>query len=1382
MDREEEDHYVSRLWEVYSSCDTTGTGFLDREELTQLGLKLHLEKQLPVLLQTLLGNDCFARVNFEEFKEGFVAVLSSDAGVRPSDEENCSLEPATLHAVPPKYVSGSKRYGRRSWPELRSSEAEAKYAPDQHTRASLRSPLRRSASLESVESLKSDEEANSAKEPQNELFEAQGQLRAWLPNTFGSPCKPGSPALDMSESQVRGIWDELGVGSSSHLSKQQLALICQNIGLQGLEKEELEDLFNKLDQDGDGKVSLEEFQLGLLSHGPSSFLESSALVKPCRPWSHYQVVEDSAVRTTTTSSLGSLCSDLRLFSSIDDGTGFAFPEQVITMWAREGIQNGKEILQSLDFSVDEKVNLLELTWAFDNELMMIGGVTQQAALASYRQELSYLQGQVEQTTKERDRAMQDLDKAEKRNLEFVTEMDECQSALEQLTEKKIKQLEQGYRGQLALLRSEAEMEHELLQQQSARQRAELEQAAEHLQEEETQLRQRLTLAWKENSRLQKEILEVVEKLSESEKLVLKLQSDLELMLKDKLEPQDREVLPQEERFADILKEYERKCRDLQDHNDELQVELEGLRARLHGTQSAGARLLRDGPEGIILFGGEPPPVSIETEIMVEQVKEHYQDLQVQLESKVNHYEREMELMKKNCEKERKELEQTFRLEASLLEGHRADLEVLYLKSQEVIRGLQEQLHCMARGRELERADIEQRCARDLSDLAQQLAQEKKQLAEEKVQLVQGKEQLAEEKEQLTQEKEQLAEELQRRHQSELQQARKEAEAELTQRLLWMEAQQAAHRENVLLQHQREKDEMLQKHQLQVQNMVEQLGLEKARREESEEILVQCRRQQLRREEVLSEEQAQICKAFALEKERLECTYREQVERLAREAGMLRALMKNGDVMAGSPLPLSPEEREGQCSPGQLELREAREEAAGNRSGREPAEVVTVVGSQHCGADPRHTPASVSKRLPESCSIRENCPGLLNAKEVASSVPRSYIHPAVAGEGVPEKPGPLAKGLASPRRPLSQRLWPNTQGLLLSGVEGCSPIGTAGWGEVKQAGVQRQAGSQTRKLTPQGSTLEIKPQGKVEPEGQVAESLDSSWQAHQEVPTTLRGKEKEGAQQRQEACSATDKEKSDLKTKLIKLEGIVQALEKETDLRESSRIKLHRLSEENTLLRNELGRKQQELEAAERTNGAQRKKIEVLKREKEQACSEMGELNKQLDGADTRLRLAESRHSQEVQQLQEQMERMVPRDHVAELQHLLAEEQQQAQQLRRECSFQAQQVQIQLETQREEHEKQLKAKEERVQEVEMILKNMEMLLQEKVDELKEQFEKNTKSDLLLKDLYVENAHLMKALQVTEEKQKGVEKRNFALEEKIRALNKLVNKIASVSLSV
>lgn len=49
------------------------------------------------------------------------------------------------------------------------------------------------------------------------------------------------------------------------------------------------------------------------------------------------------------------------------------------------------LLQSLDFSVDEKVNLLELTWALENELLTVDGAAQQAALACYRQELSFCQ-------------------------------------------------------------------------------------------------------------------------------------------------------------------------------------------------------------------------------------------------------------------------------------------------------------------------------------------------------------------------------------------------------------------------------------------------------------------------------------------------------------------------------------------------------------------------------------------------------------------------------------------------------------------------------------------------------------------------------------------------------------------------------------------------------------------------------------------------------------------------------------------------------------------------------------------------------------------------------------------------------------------------------
>ncbi|XP_070445031.1 ninein-like protein isoform X3 [Equus przewalskii] len=1018
MDDDEEKHYVSQLREIYSSCDTTGTGFLDQEELTQLCFKLHLEKQLPVLLQTLLGNDHFARVTFDEFKDGFVAVLSSDAGVDLSDGDSSSLESAASHAVPPKYVSGSKWYGRRSWPEPCDSATGAKCLPEQ-ARASVRSQLQHSASLESVESLKSDEEAKSAKEPQNELFEAQGQLPAWGSEVFGSSRKSCSPSFDTPESQVRSIWEELGVGSSGHLNEQELALVCQSIGLQGLEEAELEDLFHKLDQDGDGRVSLEEFQLGLFNYGPTSLLEPSTPVKPSRSWSQFQ---------------------------------------------------------SLDFNVDEKVNLSELTWALENELTLVGGVTQQAALACYRQELSFCQGQVEQVTRERDKARQDLERAEKRNLEFVKEMDDCHSALEQLTDEKIKHLEQGYRGRLSLLRSEVEMERQLFWEQARRQRAVLEKDLERLQAEEASLREKLTLALKENSRLQKEIIEVVEKLSESERLVLKLQKDLEFVLKDKLEPQSTELLAQEERFTVILKEYELKCRDLQDRNDELQAALEGLRTQLPPSRHSQTHALPDRPllpghsaSGVASLAGDPVPVSIQTELMVEQVKERYQDLKIQLETKVNCYEREIEVMRRDFAKERKEMEQAFKLQVSVLEDQKADLETLHVTSQEIILGLQEQLRTAAHGLglerklELERVEMERRCAQALSGLARRLAQEK----------------------------EQLEEALRQRHQTDLQHIRIE------------------------------------------------------------------------------------------------------VDRLSEE----NTLLKN-------------------------ELRRIQQE--------------------------------------------------LEAAEKTNDAQRKEIEVLQRDK---EKACSEAEELSTQSQKYKDELSQLKHRILELGEEAST----------------HQAQNEKIRITIQQLTQRLE-------EGAHREEL----QGHQ-----------------------------------------IQKLE----------LELEHVNQE----------------------------CQSLRLLQSQLRETLEESRDQLHGASLKLRLAQAQHSREVHQLQEQMELLVPWGHVAELQQLLEGEQRVAQQLREECSLHEEEGR-RLETQREEQEKQLKDTEERVEEVEMILENLEMLLQEKVGELKEQFEKNTKSDLLLKELYVENAHLMKALQVTEEKQRDAEKKTRILEEKVRALNKLLSKMAAASLSV
>ncbi|XP_078227679.1 ninein-like protein isoform X11 [Callithrix jacchus] len=1339
---EEENHYVSQLREVYSSCDTTGTGFLDREELTQLCLKLHLEQQLPVLLQTLLGNNHFARVNFEEFKEGFVTVLSSNAGVRPSDKDSSSLESAASCAIPPKYVSGSKGYGRRSRPELFDAATEARHVPEQQTQASLKSQLRRSASLESVEC---------------QLLITGFMLR--------SP-KCAEPRV------------------SSQMKRQR---VLKKLRMNYLKHKELEDLFNKLDQDGDGRVSLEEFQLGLFSHEPALLLESCTQVKPSRPWSHYQVPEETGCHTTTTSSLVSLCSSLCLFSSIDDGSGFAFPEQVLAVWTQEGIQNGGEILQSLDFSMDEKVNLLELTWALDNELMTVDNAIQQAALACYRQELSYQQGQVEQLVKERDKVRQDLEMAEKRNLEFVKEMDDCHSALEQLTEKKIKHLEQGYRERLSLLRSEVEAEQELFWEQARKQRAVLEQDVGRLQAEEAGLREKLTLALKENSRLQKEIVEVVGKLSDSERLSLKLQKDLEFVLKDKLEPQGAELLAQEERFTAVLKEYELKCRDLQDRNDELQAELEGLRTRL--PESRHSPSWGPGGRGRQL-SGLSPAVSIETELMVEQVKEHYRDLRTQLEAKVNYYEREIAALKRNFEKERKDMEQACRHEVSVLEGQKADLEELNEKSQEVIQGLQEQLQDAARGPKLEWVWLAPGCTQALCGLALW-------------------------------------------HQSHLRQIRREAEAEMSGVPSRLGALPACEDLTLGL------EEPPQGFLPPGSQRPEQLELKRPQWAEQGPPKPQSR---------ASREHAHMCTSLALEEDGWELARVKRVDRLPQKAEMLRALPKDG-LVAGSgqegthgPPPLCPG-----CGERLLAW-----PAAGND--RESGEVA--------GAGPACGQAQDKDAVWSPAPAP--APASLSPSEKSPVQPRG-----VDGGIVPEKPQPFCTGTAGLEQPGAQELpLLGTEGKALPAQPGMwePPLSLAtllrGQVESPQA-VQEEPAQSWSRVRPVGSQGQATAEGALEP-GCHQHSVEVTSRGSSPSPfqlTDLRGAGQGhlAVPGEKEAEIALEREKDDMETKHLHLEDVIQALEKHGDLREKDRLKFHRLTEENALLKNNLGRVRQELEAAENAHNAQRKEIEVLKKDNEKACSETEALSRQnqnykdqlsqlndrvlqlgqeasthqtqneehrvtiqlltqsleevacswqqqsdqiqklevelerlnqecqsmrlsqaeltqtleesqgqVQGAHLRLRQAQAQHSQEVRQLQEQMGQLVPRDHVAELQRLLR--------------LQGERAGRSLDAQREEHEKQLKATEERAEEAEMILKNMEMLLQEKLDELKEQFEKNTKCDLLLKQLYVENAHLARALQATEEKQRGAEKQSRILEEKVRALNKLVSRIAPAALSV
>lgn len=62
MDEAEQDQHEARLKELFDSFDTTGTGSLGQEELTDLCHMLSLEEVAPLLQETLLQDSLPGRV------------------------------------------------------------------------------------------------------------------------------------------------------------------------------------------------------------------------------------------------------------------------------------------------------------------------------------------------------------------------------------------------------------------------------------------------------------------------------------------------------------------------------------------------------------------------------------------------------------------------------------------------------------------------------------------------------------------------------------------------------------------------------------------------------------------------------------------------------------------------------------------------------------------------------------------------------------------------------------------------------------------------------------------------------------------------------------------------------------------------------------------------------------------------------------------------------------------------------------------------------------------------------------------------------------------------------------------------------------------------
>ncbi|XP_074852293.1 ninein isoform X3 [Carettochelys insculpta] len=928
MDEVEQDQYEARLKELFDSFDSTGTGSLGQEELTDLCHVLHLEEVAPgALQQTLLQGNLLGRVHFDQFKEALILILS-----RTLSNEEDFQEPDSSPEAQPKYIKGGKRYGRRTLPEFQESVEE-------FAEVTVLEPLKEEARTSPIASSDCNEHW---KTQNSEEYEAEGQLRFWNPDDLNASQNTSSPPQDWIEEKLQEVCENLGITRDGHLNRKKLISVCEQYGLQAVDGEVLEDVFHNLEQDG--TMSIEDFFYGLFKNGKSLTSSASTPYRQLKRHLSMQSFDESGRRTMALSAMTSTIG-FRVFSSLDDGTGYASAERVLDAWHEEGIENGHEILTALDFSLDAKINLTELTLALENELLVTKNGTHQAALASFKMEIRHLLERVDQVIREKEKLRSDLEKAEKLKSLMASEVDDHHATIERRNEYNLRKLDEEYKERTAALKNELRKEREQLLQQAARQRLELEQEIEKVKTEETYVRDRLTLSLKENSRLESELLEAGQKLAEYESLTSKLQRNLENVLAEKfgdLDPSSAEFFLQEERLVQMKNEYEQQCRELQDQIDELQSELEEYRVQGRFFRPALESSLHEeldmkkGESGRVEpdqgLGSEdcnPLNMSLEAEMVIERIKEQHQKdlhhLKQELTDTMSRYENQLVETRAHCEKEQENVVKKYNEERQMMEKQisalKNQIEALQGEA-EILKEEKERLDCKHNEErnnlqmvfDKEKANLQELLKlRHEEDLQISLAQVQESFNREREELLQkgvGMEEkmralvqtLQEEKEEVERgfqeqlksltekhafERAELQREFLEKHQKELQEERKKMETNYNRRTSQMETQFSVNRQTIVNKYEETLRNLEERYQRELQELAKQQCEEKSQWEfEKDEIIQECTEAQEQLRATLESKKA-ISFALTQEKELLEKNFKEHVNKLVCEKEQLQ---------------------------------------------------------------------------------------------------------------------------------------------------------------------------------------------------------------------------------------------------------------------------------------------------------------------------------------------------------------------------------------------------------------------------------------------------------------------------------------------------------------
>ncbi|KAL3268452.1 hypothetical protein HHI36_007563 [Cryptolaemus montrouzieri] len=444
MDSVTLDPYEQQLLTVFNRYDYDNVGSLDENGLTELCHTLQLQEQGAQLIRSLLNQPQKSRVRFIEFKDALLTVLGNMQKKHFCSDEKQDNENkgSPDREVSPKYIYGSKKYGRRSRPKADLNFDEQNDLKYMNTGKTVKdNTVQRSNS----EVCNSKKRKTNFKLKRCTSLPSREEQNSFDHNLQKSDSFSDENELICTEEMLRKAWKSLGVGEDGYLNQTELILVCDAIGLHNLAGGVIRQLSDKINLDFNRKISFQELLEALKHDETWSDILNTSESTICNE-------HVSSVHVTDTSFPDS--QTFQFISLGPDGNGIINTDSVIEMWESVGITSPKELLHELGFN-SRQINIVELASVLDTALKAVNESNRntynnpqisllQANLTLYQSELKCLKNIMEQLNAEKEKLKYDITEANNRATLLAQEVDDNHQKMQENTQNQVKLLEQRH--------------------------------------------------------------------------------------------------------------------------------------------------------------------------------------------------------------------------------------------------------------------------------------------------------------------------------------------------------------------------------------------------------------------------------------------------------------------------------------------------------------------------------------------------------------------------------------------------------------------------------------------------------------------------------------------------------------------------------------------------------------------------------------------------------------------------------------------------------------------------------------------------------------------------------------------------------------------------